>query len=115
MINEAFFNNFVVENIEYDNIHVGIILKSKLSSSKCPCCGKESSRKHSKYLRNLLDLPMIDKYTQLKLVTRRFYCDNSDCSRKIFSEQFGGFVGRYNRITERLENGLTPLFWTISN
>lgn len=109
MINEAFFNNFVVENTEYDSRYVVIILKSKLSSSNCPCCGQKSSRKHSKYLRTLLDLLMIDKYTQLKLVARRFYCDNDDCSRKIFSEQFGGFVGRYNRITERLANYLVKI------
>lgn len=109
MINEAFFNNFIVENMEYDDRRIVIILKSKLSSSNCPCCGQESNRKHSKYLRSLIDLPMIDKYTRLKLVARRFYCGNNDCTRKIFSEQFEGFVTRYKRVTERLVNYLVKL------
>lgn len=109
MINEAFFNNFIVENMEYDDRRVVTILKSKLSSSNCPCCGQESNKKHSKNLRSLLDLLMIDKYTRLKLVTRRFYCDNNKCTRKIFSEQFEGFVTRYKRITERLSNYLVKV------
>ena len=109
MINEAFFNNFIVENMNYDDRCVEIILKSKLTSSNCHCCGQESNKKHSKYLRSLLDLPLIDKYTRLMLVTRRFYCHNSECTRKIFSEQFEGFVARYKRITERLSNYLVKI------
>lgn len=114
MINETFFSSFLVENLEYCDNSIFIILKSKIKSSKCPYCGKESSRVHSKYTRLLLDLPMIDKSTRLKLITRRFYCTNAECGRKIFSEQFDGFVSKYKRVTERLSNYLLKVGLSLS-
>lgn len=39
MINEAFFSKFVVENIEYDDDKVLILLKPNKPDVKCTCCG----------------------------------------------------------------------------
>jgi transposase len=104
MINKAFFSKFTVENIEYNEDSVLIILKPNNLGSKCTCCGHFTSKVHSKYERKVLDLPMLDKYTRLKIMARRFFCTNDNCKRKIFSEEFNNFLLRYKRLTERLSN-----------
>lgn len=109
MIGEAFFNNFTVENIEYNNESVLITLKSNKSEVTCTCCGSFSSKIHSNYERNILDLPMIDKYTKLKIRVRRFFCTNVNCKRKIFAESFNGFISRYKRLTDRLSSYVTQI------
>lgn len=38
MINEAFFNDFLVENLEFDEDKVLITLNPTNNESKCPCC-----------------------------------------------------------------------------
>lgn len=115
MINEIFFDNFEIKNIEYDENKVSIILKSTSLTAKCTCCHCESTKVHSKYMRQVLDLPMIDKYTKLGIVTRRFFCTNTECKRKIFSEEFNGFISRYKRITERLLKYLINISLTQSS
>lgn len=114
MINEAFFSKFIVENIEYDDDKVLILLKPNKQSAKCTCCGTNTTKVHSKYERKVLDLPMLDKYTTLTIIVRRFFCNNINCKRKIFSEQFDGFLLRYKRLTERISNYLIKLGLTQS-
>lgn len=106
MINEAFFNKFTVEDINYNENRVLIILKAKDLHAKCTCCGHATSKVHSRYDRKVLDLPMLDKYTSLKIKARRFFCTNDSCERKIFSEEFNGFLLKYRRLTERLTDYL---------
>lgn len=109
MINEAFFNDFLVENLEFDEDKVLITLNPTNNESKCPCCEEKSDKIHSRYRRKLLDLPMLDKSTKIILNSRRFFCNNPNCSRKIFSEQFKGFITRYKRTIKRLSNYLFRL------
>jgi Transposase and inactivated derivatives len=115
MINKIFFSNFQIQNIEYDENKVHIILKSNTLSTKCTCCQYENNKVHSKYIRQILYLPMIDKYTKLSLVTRRFFCTNIECKRKIFFEEFTGFISRYKRLTERLSKYLINISLTQSS
>lgn len=81
---------------------MNIIWKYTYLTYKCTCYYSESTKVHSKYMRQVLDLPMIDKYTELGILIRRFFYANIECKRKIFSEEFNGFIFRYKRITERL-------------
>lgn len=55
---------------------------------------------------------MNDKKTILFIISRRFYCKNSECVQMSFSEQFDDIVGKYNRKTSRLTNYLVK--FTIS-
>lgn len=114
MINEIFFDKFKIENIEHDKNKVLIILKSTALAAKCTCCGAKTTKVHSKYKRQILDLPILDKYTRLSIITRRFFCINSDCKRKIFSEEFKGFISRYQRLTKRLSKYLINIGLTQS-
>lgn len=84
MVNEIFFGNFKIDNIEYDENKVFIILKSNTLDGKCTCCGTKTTKVHSRYKRQVLHLPILDRYTKLSIITRRFFCINIDCKRKIF-------------------------------
>src|SRR5437899_5060603 len=58
----------------------------------CPTCGGRSARRHSWYQRQPLDLPWRGATVRLVVHTRRFFCDERTCPRKIFAERFGGVL-----------------------
>lgn len=66
-------------------------------SSVCPVCGKDSNRIHSRYLRTLLDLPVSGHMAKVKLKARKYFCDNSVCPRKVFTERFEYEIRPYCR------------------
>ena len=55
---------------------------------QCPYCGEVSDSVHSKYIRTLNDLPIQNNEVKLFLVTKKFFCLNSNCSHKTFGERF---------------------------
>ncbi len=54
----------------------------------------------------LTDLPSSGRRVQLQLLVRRFYCDNSQCIRRIFAERFTSLTRPYAQRTNRLEQAL---------
>lgn len=79
------------------------------SSARCPACGVVSSRIHSRYVRTPMDLPWSQCPVRLMITARRFFCDNSSCPRRIFTEPFPNTLERYARQTNRLRNYLLEL------
>ena len=79
------------------------------SQSCCPDCGKASVRVHSTYQRTLVDLPCSVWHVQLHWTVRRFFCDNSQCSRRTFAEQLPEVAVRYARRTRRLAERQTQV------
>ncbi len=65
----------------------------------CPVCGTLSRRQHSSYQRRPLDLPWRGAIVRLHVRTRRWFCDDQTCPRKIFAERFDGALARYARRT----------------
>ena len=61
--------------------------------SCCPLCFCLAERCHSHYTRVVADLPCAGFRVQLILHVRRFFCDNTDCIRKIFTERLRAAVG----------------------
>jgi len=51
----------------------------------CPLCGRSSDRVHSRYTRTAADLPWQGIAVRLKIKTRRFFCDNHQCERLVFT------------------------------
>ena len=84
-----------------DTVH--IYARSSLSYGICPYCGCRSDKVHSRYMRNVTDLPILGRRTVLHLEMRKFFCHNEDCSRKTFAEQPGTEVFRYRRRSRRCE------------
>jgi hypothetical protein len=57
---------------------------------------------HSRYRRSLADLPWQGLAGRLTLETRRFFCETTTCSRRIFAEPFPGLANARSRRTVRL-------------
>ena len=51
----------------------------------CPLCHGCSERVHSRYVRQVADLPWMGCAVRLELHVRRFFCANQACARQIFT------------------------------
>src|SRR6266568_9330620 len=88
------------------------LLVQVISSSPkacCPLCGEQAWRIHSRYTRQVADLPCVGQHVTLLLTVRKFFCPNPACPRKIFAEQFPELVPSYARLTTRLREALIAL------
>jgi transposase len=72
----------------------------------CPLCFCLAKRRHSRYTRIVADLPCAGFRVQLRLQMRKFFCDNADCSRKIFTERVPAFVEPWAQTTVRLRQAV---------
>lgn len=71
-------------------------------SATCPCCGKKSSKVHSRYIRQIKDLPIQEYKVVLNITAKIFFCKNKKCSTNTFAEQFE-FIESHSRMTTRLK------------
>ena len=76
-------------------------LKTCHASAICASCGTSSRKVHSRYIRRLADLPWDGVPVLIRLQTRRFFCLEPGCRRKVFTEALPGTVARYGRRTCR--------------
>lgn len=83
---------------------IEIDMSSFQDFSICPECNQASYRIHSNYQRNPKDLPWANTSVFLHLNVRRFFCDNSSCKYKIFTERLPDLILPYSRNTDRLLN-----------
>jgi len=70
----------------------------------CPVCGHRSVRIHSKYIRMLADLPVSGYIVKVTVLSRKYFCDNPQCVRKIFTERFTQEIIPYHRRFNRCKN-----------
>lgn len=80
-------SNYQVDNLNMKESLAIIKISSKVHEVECPFCGQKSNKVHSMYEREVQDLPLLDKKTILLVKTRKFFCINSDCKKKTFSER----------------------------
>ena len=95
---------FAVESVDVGAEHVTLAVRASTDACACPLCGVVARRVHSCYLRKVGDLPVAGLRTEMILRARRFFCDASDCPRRVFAERYGGAVGRHARRTVRLDD-----------
>jgi transposase len=72
------------------------------TSARCPLCGEPSSHVHSRYRRCLADLPWHGIALRLELHVRKFFCDQTECLRRVFTERLSEVVAPAARRTLRL-------------
>ena len=79
--------------------------RAEINRRACPLCGKPSNRIHSRYDRQVADLPCAGKQIRLRVITRRFVCEAPHCRRRIFRRTVRGRCCRRprSRRTARLE------------
>jgi hypothetical protein len=65
-------------------------------------CAKTATRLHSRYSRVVKELPCAGQQVQLILHVRKFFCDTTDCARKIFAERLPQLVAPWAQMSTRL-------------
>ena len=88
-----------------DDLLVVQVVSTK-GSACCPLCFCPAKRRHSRYTRVVADLPCAGFRVQLRLQMRKFFCENADCARKIFTERVPAFVEPWAQTTVRLRQAL---------
>ena len=101
--------SFTLLNLDHNSTHVDFHVISNQISSFCPLCLFCTTKIHSKYIRTIGDLPVSGKIVQLKLHVRKFFCENINCIRKIFTERFKHQLNSYGRRFERLNEQLSSM------
>jgi transposase len=100
---------FQLNEISADESAITLILTMTSATAACPLCHQASRRLHSRYTRTLADLPWARIPVRLRLRVRRFFCDQADCRRRIFTERLDPAIAPHARRTRRLEALLESL------
>lgn len=79
------------------------------STAGCPGCGTVSGRVHSRYQRRLADASVAGRAVVLRLTVRPFFCIDSGCAAKTFSEQVAGLTVKWSRRTDQLTSMLIAI------
>src|SRR3989440_8826939 len=95
--------------LEADEQFILAVVATTSSEAFCPLCQSCSERIHSRYVRCVADLPWAGWAVRLELHVRRFFCQNQECLRQIFTARLPSVVAPYARRTTRL----TELFTLI--
>lgn len=94
--------NCVIERHESTQQTLIIHARGNCKRAACPSCQQLSHRVHSFSTRAPADLPLGGQIVQLRLSVRRFYCHNSRCKKRTFTEQFPDLLSYRTRRTKRL-------------
>lgn len=89
------------------------IVTTTSDEAMCPVCQRRSDRVHSRYVRTVADLPWMGCAVRLELHTRRFFCQNPDCQRKIFTERLPSILAPSARRTLRLQELFTLIGFAL--
>jgi transposase len=97
-------SGLAIESVCDSSDSIILAVRSQSGMAECPLCGARSRRIHSRYNRQVADLPCAGKQIRLRVITRRFVCEVPHCRRRIFAERFGDDVlPSRSRRTARLE------------
>ena len=97
-------SGLAVESVSDSPDSIILAVRSEAGAAECPLCGAASRRIHSRYARQVADLPCAGRQIRLRVMTRRFVCEVPHCRRRIFAERFGDdVVPVRSRRTARLE------------
>jgi transposase len=88
--------------VEADERFILAVVATTSSEARCPLCQCRSESVHSRYVRCVADLPWAGWAVRLELHVRRFFCQNKECVRQIFTERLPSVVAPYARCTLRL-------------
>lgn len=91
-----------IDGVVLDDCTVILLLRTTSATASCPLCDQPSHHVHSRYARTIADLPSLGKKTVLLLTSRKFFCHNGDCPRKVFCERLPDLARAYARCSSRL-------------
>jgi len=96
-------SGLALDHVRAADACVVMVVTANRTTVPCPVCGHLAHRIHSHYQRTVTDLPIQGVPVRLALHTRRFYCDEPTCPRRIFAERFSDFVAAGARRSMRLD------------
>lgn len=92
---------------------ITLVVTTTSKEAECPLCHRRSAQIHSRYVRQIADLPWMGCAVRLQLHVRRFFCSNSECARQIFTERLPSVAAPYARRTTRLTEVLTLIGFAL--
>jgi transposase len=96
--------SLLIETVTTEPDRLLIVARPTAPDGACPECGTRSSKVHSRYDRQLRDLPSHGRAVHLRIQVRRFRCAVIGCPRLIFGEPLADSIApRAARRTARLE------------
>jgi transposase len=102
-----------LEYLRAENRSITVIVSAKDFEGRCPLCHHSTQRIHSRYHRTLADLPWNGVAVRLRLTVRRFFCQTSDCQRRIFTERLPDLVAPHGRRTLRLTEAMELIGFAV--
>jgi transposase len=97
------------EEIDTEEHHITVNVSSTQTLVQCPVCGNPTTRIHSRYERTLADLPCVNYSLTLVMQVCKFFCDNANCIRRIFTERIPEVTAPWARKTSRLSQKLQAM------
>jgi len=91
-----------LEEIVATDAAVTLVLRARRPTTCCPVCEHPATRVHSWYTRRLADVPWQGLAARVRLRTRRWFCDNPQCARRIFTERLPTVARSHAQRTRRL-------------
>ena len=73
---------FAVEGVSCTEKKIIVTARAETRIAACPACRSPSRRIHSRYVRQVSDLPCAGREVQLHIVTRRFVSAVRHCRRR---------------------------------
>lgn len=104
--------DYISHELINDTLYINIISNKRVL--KCPICGAETTKVHSKYLKIFKDLPIQGKKVILRLNNKNMFCINNNCKKYTFSEKFE-FIDPKAKKTTRLINEIIRVSLTQSS
>ncbi len=95
-------NAVTLEEIVAEEAGVTLVLRVRRPTACCPVCDHVATRSHSWYTRCIADVPWQGLAVCLRLRTRRWFCDNPHCARRIFTERLPTIARPHAQRTQRL-------------
>lgn len=96
-------------NLDEEQGSVTLLVSSVQTLAQCPVCNSPAHKIHSRYERTLADLSWANYSASIELRVRKFFCINTECKRRIFTERLANIVQPWARRTIRLASQLTSI------
>ncbi|WP_390842908.1 MULTISPECIES: ISL3 family transposase [Nostoc] len=103
--------NLQLKRWQFDKVQgtITLIVSAVQAVINCPVCNHPTHKIHSRYERFLADLPWADYSITLQLRVRKFFCINTLCKRRIFTERLTNVTAPWARRTLRLAQRLSVI------
>ena len=96
-------------DLDWEKQHLTLRVISTQRAAPCPLCQMITERVHSHYYRTLADRPYANITLSLVLQVAKFFCDNPQCPRRIFTERLPEITVPWSRRTVRLTQCLEAI------